>query len=146
DFGHVGDVVGFDLPLLRLLWSGGYVPVVACLGADPAGHIFNINADIVGNQLAAALAAHHPFLGTSAPGARRDVKDPSSRLPLLTVAQARQAIAEGVVTGGMIPKLEEAIAVLGTGVKAIHILGKLQAGALLREADAPGSVGTTLIP
>jgi acetylglutamate kinase len=145
DFGHVGDVTGFNLELLELLFRGGHVPVVACLGADAAGHVYNINADIVGNQLAGALAADHLFLVTSTPGVLRDVKDPSSRLPLLTASAARQAIAEGVVTGGMIPKLEEAIAVLGTGVKAIHILGKLGPGDLLREAEAPGQVGTTLV-
>jgi acetylglutamate kinase len=108
--------------------------------------VYNINADIVGNQLAGALAADHLFLVTSTPGVLRDVKDPSTRVPLLTVAQAKQAIAEGVVTGGMIPKLEEAIAVLGTGVRAIHILGKLAAGDLVRAARTPGSVGTALIP
>jgi len=145
DFGHVGDVIDFNLELLRLLWGAGYVPVVACLGADAAGNVYNINADIVGNQLAGALAADRLFLVTSAPGVLRDVKDPTSRLPLLTVAQARQTIADGVVTGGMIPKLEEAIAVLGTGVKAIHIIGKVREGDLLREADQPGSVGTTLV-
>ncbi len=145
DFGHVGDVTDFNLDLLRSLWSAGYVPVVACLGADAEGNVYNINADIVGNQLAGALAADHLFLVTSAPGVLRDVKDPSSRLPLLTASQARQAIADGVVTGGMIPKLEEAIAVLGSGVRAIHIIGKVHSRDLLREADAPGTVGTTLI-
>jgi len=75
----------------------------------------------------------------------RNVKDPASRLPLLTVAQARAAIAEGVVTSGMIPKLEEAIAVLGSGVRAIHIEGAPGPGDLLREADEPGAVGTTRV-
>lgn len=145
DFGHVGDVTGFNLALLELLFREGYVPVIACLGADAGGHTYNINADIVGNQLAGALRADHLFLVTSTPGVLRDVKDAASRLPLLTSGAARQAISEGVVTGGMIPKLEEAIAVLGTGVQAIHILGKLGPGDLLREADAPGAVGTTLV-
>ncbi len=145
DFGHVGDVTGFNLELLALLWRGGYVPVVACLGADEAGNVYNINADVVGNQLAGAVAADHLFLVTSAPGVLRDVADPSSRLPLLTVAEAKRAIADGVVTGGMIPKLEEAIAVLGTGVKSIHIVGKLRPRDLLLATEQPGSVGTTLV-
>jgi acetylglutamate kinase len=144
DFGHVGDVTGFNLELLELLLGGGFVPVVACLGADERGGVYNINADIVGNQLAAALRADGLFLVTSAPGVLRDVKDPSSRLPRLTVAEARQAIADGVVTGGMIPKLEEAISVIDSGVGAIHILGKLAAGDLVRCARDPGSIGTTL--
>jgi acetylglutamate kinase len=141
DLGLVGDVTGFNLPLLETLWTAGHVPVIACLGADAEGGVYNINADMVGNQLAAALRADHLYLVTSAPGVLRDVADPASRLPTLTCAEARAAIADGTVGGGMIPKLEEAMAVIDRGVGAIHILGKLAPGDLLRP---PGSVGTVL--
>jgi len=144
DFGHVGDVVGFATDLFDLLLVVGYVPVVACLGADAAGAVYNINADIVANQLAQTLRADHLFLVTSTPGVLRDVKDPASRFPRLSAREARLAIADGVISGGMIPKVEEALAVLDRGVGAIHILGKLAPGDLLREADEPGSVGTVL--
>ena len=144
DLGQVGDVVGFATDLLDLLLVVGYVPVIACLGADAAGAVYNINADIVANQLAQTLRADHLFLVTSAPGVLRDVNDPTSRLPRLTAREARLAIADGVVSGGMIPKLEEALAVLDRGVGAIHILGKLSSGDLLKEAEDPGSVGTVL--
>jgi acetylglutamate kinase len=145
DMGLVGDVTGFNLGLLELLWGGGYVPVLACLGADGSGGVYNINADLVGNQLAAALRADRLFLVTSTPGVLRDVSDPSSRLARLTCAEARQAIAGGAVTGGMIAKLEEAMAVVDQGVGAIHILGKLGPGDLVRAVREPGSVGTTLV-
>jgi len=144
DLGLVGDVTGFNVALLETLWTGGYTPVIACLGADAEGGVYNINADMVGNQLAAALHAERLFLITSTPGVLRDVNDPGSRLAKLTVAEARAAIASGVVTGGMIAKLEEAIAVVDQGVGAIHILGKLGAGDLVRAVREPGSVGTTL--
>ena len=145
DMGLVGDVVGFNVDLLEALWSAGHIPVIACLGADANGGVYNINADMVGNQLAAALKAERLFLVTSTPGVLRDVKDPASRLTKLTVAEARQAITDGIVTGGMIPKLEEAIAVVDQGVRSIHILGKLAAGDLVRAVREPGSVGTTLV-
>ncbi|MGE0551229.1 MAG: acetylglutamate kinase [Kofleriaceae bacterium] len=145
DLGLVGDVTGFNLELLALLWSHGYVPVIACLGADNAGAVFNINADTVGNQLAAALEADRLFLVTSTPGVLRDVNDPSSRLAQLTCSQARAAIADGVVSGGMIAKLEEAMAIVDQGVGTIHILGKLGAGDLVRSVREPGAVGTTLV-
>lgn len=145
DLGLVGDITGFHMPLFEVLLSAGYVPVLACLGADAQGNVYNVNADLVANQLAAALKADRLFLVTSVPGVLRDLRDPHSRLPVLTVMQARRAIAEGVVTGGMIPKLEEAIVVLGQGVGAIHIVGKLLPGDLLREAEVPGSVGTALV-
>ncbi|MBA3394699.1 MAG: acetylglutamate kinase [Deltaproteobacteria bacterium] len=145
DMGLVGDVTGFNLELLQTLWAARYVPVIACLGADATGGVFNINADLVGNQLAAALKAERLFLVTSTPGVLRDVNDPSSRLAQITCAEARQAIADGVITGGMIAKLDEAMAVVDQGVGAIHILGKLAAGDLVRAVREPGSVGTTLI-
>ena len=82
---------------------------------------------------------------TSVPGVLRDVKDPSTRIPKLTPEAARLAISEGTIAGGMIPKVEEALAVLDGGVGAIHILGKLAAGDLVRAVDEPGSVGTSLL-
>jgi len=144
DLGLVGEVSGFQLGLLDVLWTAGHVPVIACLGAGADGAIYNINADTVAGQLAGALGARRLFLVTSTPGVLRDVRDPDSRLPLLTIADARAAIASGAVTGGMIAKLEEAIAVLGRGVGALHIVGKLAPGDLVRAARAPGAVGTTL--
>ncbi|HUJ60437.1 MAG TPA: acetylglutamate kinase, partial [Kofleriaceae bacterium] len=116
DLGQVGDVVGFNLALLDTLWAAGHVPVIACLGADEHGGVYNINADMVGNQLAAALTAERLFLVTSAPGVLRDINDPASRLPKLTRAEAKAAITDGIVTGGMIAKLEEAMSVVDQGV------------------------------
>ena len=145
DLGLVGDVTGFHLPLLDTLWAAGYLPVLACLGADAGGGIYNINADMVGNQLAAAHHAERLLLITSTPGVLRDVRDPASRLTRLSCGDARRAIADGSVTGGMVAKLEEAMAVVDQGVGAIHILGKLAAGDLVRAVREPGSVGTTLV-
>ena len=146
DMGLVGDVTGFNLQLLETLWVAKHIPVIACLGADADGGVYNINADMVGNQLAAALRADRLFLITSTPGVLRDVNDPTSRLPELTCAQARDAIKSGVISGGMIPKVEEAMAVVDQGVGAIHILGKLAPGDLVRAVREHGSVGTTLRP
>jgi acetylglutamate kinase len=142
DFGHVGDPVGFDLALLERLLDAGRVPVVACLGHDGLGAIYNINADVVANQLAGALAADALVLVTSAPGVLGDLKDWSTRIPRLTVADGRRAIADGKITGGMIPKLEESFAALALGAKAIYII----AGELHQALHAPGTVGTVLHP
>ena len=142
DFGHVGDPTGFDLPLLERLVEGGWLPVVACLGNGAAGEVFNINADIVANQLAGALKADALLLVTGVPGVLRDVKDPESRIARLTVEEGKRAIADGTVSGGMIPKLEESFAALALGARAIHIV----AGDLARAVRDPGSVGTVLLP
>jgi acetylglutamate kinase len=141
DLGLVGDVTGFDLALLAVLLDAGATPVVACLGSGGDGAVYNINADIVGNQLAMALGADPLVLVTSAPGVLRDVNDPASRIGRLTAEEGRRAIADGAVKGGMIPKLEESFAALAGGVKRIVICD----GDVARAVRDPGSVGTTLV-
>jgi acetylglutamate kinase len=143
DFGFVGDVDSFDALLLEALDRAGYLPVLACLAAGASGEVLNINADVVASQLAAALGAEALVACTSVGGVRRDKDDPASRIDRLTVAEARAAIADGVVQGGMIPKLEEAFAPLDAGVHAVHIVGP---GEIARALEHPGSAGTLLIP
>jgi acetylglutamate kinase len=146
DFGFVGDVVGVNKELVSLLTSDGYVPVLACLGCDEEGGLFNINADAVANQVAIRLDARALVLVTDVPGVMRDINDPSSRIRRLTVADGKRAIDEGVVTKGMIPKLEESFAAIVQGVKAVHIVGRLVRGDLTRAVTTPGEVGTVLVP
>jgi acetylglutamate kinase len=140
DFGLVGDVVGFDRGLLDLAQGAGYVPVLACLGTDGAGAVFNINADIVATRLAVALAADPLVLVTSTPGVLADAADPSTRIRSLTTEEARRAISDGTVRGGMIPKLEESLAALTAGVRRIVIVDR----DVDRAVNEPGEVGTTL--
>ncbi len=142
DLGHVGDVDDFDLPLVERVLDGGWLPVVACLGHGSDGAVYNINADIVANQLAGALQADALVLVTGAPGVLRDINDVATRIPRLTVADGKRAIADGIVSGGMIPKLEESFAALSLGARAIYIV----AGDVARAVTEPGSVGTVLLP
>lgn len=146
DFGHVGDVVSVNTEVLHLLAQGGRVPVVACLGADAEGRVYNINADTVANRVAIAFDATALVVVTDVPAVLRDVADPASRIARLTTAEGTKAILDGVITKGMIPKVEESFAALREGVKAVHIVGRLQRGELAREVAEPGSVGTVLVP
>jgi acetylglutamate kinase len=145
DFGLVGDVVGLNEALFEQLLGSGYVPVVACLGADEQGKCYNINADVVASQVAVTLAAKALVLVSDVPGVLRDINDPQSRIPSLRMQEARKAIVDGVVTKGMIPKLEESFIAIEQGVPAVHIVGRLARGELAREVSEPGSVGTVLV-
>jgi acetylglutamate kinase len=155
DFGLVGNVHRIRTELIEHLWSGGFTPVLNTLGlSDPdaeevdAGstrRVYNINADTVSSAVAAALNADHLYLMTGVPGVLRDKDDPATRIPSLTPDEARAAIAEGVIVGGMIPKVEEALENMKLGIGAIHILGA-DPGALVGEAEQPGSRGTVLRP
>jgi len=145
DLGNVGDVDDIDQSLVTLLLSAAYLPVLACLGADLEGRVYNINADVVANKAAARLNAHALVLVTDVAGVLRDVNDPSSRVAKLTAAEGRKAIEDGVVTKGMIPKLEESFAAIAEGVRSVYIVGKLAPGDLARAVSEPGSVGTVLV-
>lgn len=153
DFGFVGDVDAIGTGLLEHLWAGGYTPVLNTLGIDsgPAVaeddclQVYNINADTVAAAVAGALKVDHLFLMTGVPGVLADKDDPASRIPRLRAAQARRAIADGTIVGGMIPKVEEALDNLEHGIGAVHVLGA-RPGALEQEATDPGSHGTVLLP
>ena len=146
EFGHVGDIVGVTEHLLKILCDGGYVPVIS-LGANENGEPFNINADIAATRVAKALVADHlALIAGGVPGVLRDKDDLSTRIPTLTAAEARTAISDGTIQGGMIPKIEESLEVIASGVGAIHILGTLSSGELRRELSSAGSVGTALVP
>jgi len=146
DLGLVGEVTGFNLPLLGDLFERRYVPVLACLGADEKGQALNINGDTVASQLAGALGADALVLVTSTPGVLRDVNDPASRIPRISRPAFERMVAEGTVSGGMIPKLEESFAVLEGGAKSVVIIGRLAQGDLTRAVLDPGSAGTVLEP
>jgi acetylglutamate kinase len=145
DFGLVGDVTGVNRELLQALVSAGFVPVLACLGCDESGQTYNINADTVANQVAVALDAKALVVVSDVPGVLRDVADPSTRIAKMTKADADAAIAQGVVTKGMIPKLEESFAAIASGVRSVLVVGKLARGELARAVREPGSVGTALV-
>ncbi|MFT3836787.1 MAG: acetylglutamate kinase [Myxococcaceae bacterium] len=142
DYGLVGDVTRIDTVLLERLAAAGVVPVLSSLAGDAEGHVFNVNADTVATTLAAALKATRLFLISNVPGVLRDKNDPSSRIPLLTPEAARAQIANGAIQGGMIPKVEESLAMLDQGIGAIHISS---VEGLLQEASRPGSAGTAFV-
>ncbi len=145
DFGYVGDVTGLNEKLLSLLVGAGFIPVLACMGADEQGNVYNINADVVANKVSILLDATALVLVSDVRGVMRDIADPSSRIQKLTLADSKKAIAEGIITKGMIPKVEESFTAIAEGVRAVHVVGKLEKGELFKEVETPGSVGTVLV-
>lgn len=145
DFGLVGDITAVDVDLLNRLAQAGVVPVLGSLAGDAFGHVYNVNADTVATRVAARLSAARLFLVSNVPGVLRDKNDPKTRIPTLTAAQAREQIRSGVIAGGMIPKVEESLAMLDEGIDAIHIVGLEPPDSLERETASPGSCGTAFL-
>lgn len=145
DFGEVGDVTLVRKKLVEGLFSLGVVPVIATLGVSAeGGRAFNINADTSATRLAAALQAKALLFVTKVGGVFRSLDDPQSRFDHLVAEEAKRLIAEGVIAGGMIPKVEEALAILEEGVSAIAIVGAREEGAFLRVASGAGGAGTRI--
>ena len=144
DFGHVGVVDSVNTELLNLLTEQGYLPVIACLAADQKGHIYNINADTVASQIAIFIKAASLVALTGVPGVLRDAKDPTTRFEILTADGAKQAIEQGIIQGGMIPKIEENLKILSQGVNSVLILKIERPGDLLRSVLTDKLAGTRL--
>ena len=138
DFGFVGDVDSVDAGFLSQLVEGGRVPVVAPLTHDGEGHILNTNADTIASSVAQALAGHYEVTLTfcfEKAGVLRDADDDSSVIPLITEGQASRLIEEGIVSGGMIPKIENAFSAIRSGVRQVVIT---------HSEDIAGLHGTTI--
>jgi len=144
DLGFVGDVVHVNTSLLETLAADGYVPAIASLSGSADGNVLNINADTVATRIAVELGAAKLLLVAGVPGILLDLHDPTSRVPRITPAEAEELIGKGVIGGGMIPKVQDALAGVAAGIGAVHICGA-DRGQLLIEASDPGSSGTVFV-
>lgn len=144
DFGHVGDIEGVDVHLLRTLMDAAYVPVVASLGADEEGRIYNINADTVASAIAVALAARKLIVLSDVPGVLTDPARESSRISHLRTQRARELVADGTISKGMEPKVAACIAAVEGGVRRAHLIDGLAPDSLLQEVFTREGGGTLI--
>ncbi|MCB1038348.1 MAG: acetylglutamate kinase, partial [Acidimicrobiales bacterium] len=140
----VGDVVDVSRRILDTLLADDFIPVISTIGADIDGQAFNINADSAAIAIAASLEAEKLIYLTDVPGVLTDVADPSTLVSRLSVARARLLIADGVIAGGMIPKVEACLDAIATGVGSAHILDGRIAHVVLLELLTDAGVGTMI--
>jgi len=145
DLGHVGEVTRVDRPLVEKLCQAGLIPVIPSMCWDDDGHKLNVNADTAAMAVAEALGAEKLVFLSDVPGVLRDKDDPSSLVHTLSPAEARRLIQQGVVGGGMIPKVEACLATLDRGVKKIHIVDGRVRHSLLLEIYTTSGVGTEIV-
>ena len=120
--GYVGQVTKIHIKPVMDILSNGYIPVIATVGCDREGHAYNINGDTASAYIAGALHAERLILMTDIAGVLRDKDDPSSLIPELTVPQAKELYEEGVISGGMIPKVDCCIEAIREGVRNVVIM------------------------
>lgn len=141
DLGHVGEVESIDPSVVKMLDDDDFIPVIAPIGVGRDGSSYNINADLVAGKLAAVLGAEKLLLLTNTPG----VLDPDGNL--LTGLGARetdQLIADGVIYGGMLPKVNCALDAVKSGVKTSHIIDGRVKHSVLLELLTNSGVGTLI--
>lgn len=142
DLGLVGEIESVDTKLIRTLMDNDFVPVVAPIGGDGKGETYNINADYAAVAIAGALDAIKLIYLTDVSGVLKDVNDPASIIPFIKVEKIKEMIADGIIVGGMVPKVECCIAGVEAGVSNVHILDGRQEHCLLLEIFTPQGIGT----
>jgi len=146
ELGYVGDILKVDPTMVTSLLSQGLIPVIATVGIGAAGQAYNINADTAAGAIAIALSADKLVYLTDVPGVQSDRNDPSSLIGQINATDIDRLVKEGVVDGGMIPKVEAAAHAVREGVRRAHILDGRVSHTLLVELFTDTGVGTMVSP
>lgn len=142
DLGYVGDITGIDTDPIRNALEDGYIPIIATIGADDAGQVYNINADTAAASIAGALGAENIVMMTDVRGLMRNVDDPDTMIPVVQVSEVPALVRQGIISGGMIPKVQCCVEAVRRGVKgAVMIDGRIP-HAILLEMFSDEGIGT----
>jgi len=142
DLGLVGEVAGVDPRPIRTLLEAGYLPVIAPTAADEEGTTYNINADVVAGEVAAALVAEKLVLLTDTDGI---LDRQGALLSTLSRSDVDRLVADGTITRGMLPKVQACLTALKAGVRKTHIINGTRRHALIEELLTPEGVGTQIV-
>lgn len=145
DIGYVGEVAAVDSGIIEDLLDQDYVPVIAPIGVGDDGESYNINADYVAVEIAGALEAEKLLLLTDVEGIYKDFQDKGTFISSLHLPEARQYIKEGIIAGGMIPKVEACLSALEKGTGKTHIIDGRLDHSILLEIFTPQGIGTQVV-
>ncbi len=144
--GYVGRITGVNIAPVTDLLSHGYIPVVSTVGCDNEGNVYNVNADTAASYIAGALGAERLISMTDIAGILRDKDDPNSLIPCIDVDEAVKLFEAGIISGGMIPKVECCIDAIHLGVKKVIIMDGRVPHSILIETLTNEGAGTMVVP
>lgn len=142
--GFVGEITHVNTAPITDLLDKGYIPVVSTVGCDRENHVYNINADTAAARIAGELKAENLILMTDIAGVLRDKDDPGTLIPHILVSEVPQLMGEGVIQGGMIPKMDCCVAAIRRGVKQACIIDGRVPHSILIETLTNAGIGTML--
>ena len=143
--GYVGDITKVNIGCVEDLLHKGYIPVISTIGCDREGNAYNINGDTAAARIAGALGAERLIMMTDIAGLLKDKDDPTTLIPEVTVSEAKQLMADGVIQGGMIPKIKCCIHAISHGVKNVVIMDGRIPHSILMEILTDEGAGTMVI-
>lgn len=144
DLGLVGEVDRVNTDLLDMFLDNDYIPVISPVGIDEDGNSLNLNADTAAGEVASAVDAEKLIILTDVPGVLRDPSDPASLIQKIRISEVPGLIEEGIITGGMIPKIETCVKAIENGVKSCHIIDGRKEHSLLLEIFTTNGIGTMI--
>ena len=144
DLGLVGEVDCINTDLLEMFIENEYIPVISPVGIAKDGTSLNLNADTAAGEIASAIGAEKFIILTDVPGVLRDPSDPSSLIQEIHADEVPKLIEEGIITGGMIPKIETCVAAIENGVESCHIIDGRKKHSLLLEIFTTDGIGTMI--
>ena len=142
--GFVGEITNINIEPVTDLLEKGYIPVISTVGCDKKGNVYNINADTAAAKIASELSAESLILMTDIAGLLRDKDDESSLISSVCVSEAHQLMREGIILGGMIPKVECCVEAIRQGVNRVFIIDGRIPHAILIETLTDEGIGTML--
>ncbi len=140
--GYVGQITGVNITPVTDLLEKGYIPVISTVGCDKDGNTYNINGDTAAAFIAGAMGAERLIMMTDIAGILRDKDNPDTLIPTLTIPEAEALKAEGVISGGMIPKVDCCIEAISKGVKNVVIMDGRVPHSILMEILTDEGAGT----
>ena len=144
DLGYVGEIREVNPDILRKTVADGYIPIISTVAAGYGGEVYNINADIAAARIAAELKAKKLILMTDVRGLLRDRNDESTVIPVVNVSEVPTLKREGVISGGMIPKIECCVDAIRRGVGRAHIIDGRMPHSIMIELFTDEGIGTML--
>jgi acetylglutamate kinase len=142
DLGFVGDITGIDTTIITKQLDGGYIPVIATVGCDDEGNVYNINADTAAARIASELGAENLINMTDVRGLLRDKDDEDTLLPVVHISEVPSLVNQGVISGGMIPKIDSCVEAVRRGVKKAFIIDGRIPHSILIELMTNEGIGT----
>ena len=142
DLGYVGEIREVNPAPIEMVIGDGYLPIVATVAGGYDGNVYNINADLAAAQIAAKLGAKKLILMTDIRGLLRDVNDPESLIPVVNVSEVPMLKRDGIISGGMIPKIDCCVEAVRNGVSRAHIIDGTIEHSIILELFSDEGIGT----